>query len=355
MLYHGKAIYQEDALAGNPYRQRYVDSIDNLVDRMEMASYQAREAFMPTSELVQYNESYRRKYYDMLGYPLTGLSGDARQLPDARQEFVARDDFCDIYRIDLETMPDFHFYGILMIPHGVTQGPLAIAQHGGRGTPELCSDLNGKNNYSHFTKILLERGCVVFAPQLLLWNIATDWDSGPIYQIPYDRQKINEELKHLGSGIVALEIYCLIRSIDYLQSLDCVDPTRIGMTGNSYGGFYALYTMAADTRIQAGYACGFFNDRNRVFLSDWRWQNSGHTLHDAEVAALCAPRQLILDVGMTDPVFDYRPAVAEAERIPKYYAAFGALDKFTFNLWPGGHRIDVDSDGFDRFFAALRV
>ena len=41
------------------------------------------------------------------------------------------------------------FYAMLLLPHeGQTPMPLVVAQHGGGGTPELCSDMYGKTKRS---------------------------------------------------------------------------------------------------------------------------------------------------------------------------------------------------------------
>ena len=47
---------------------------------------------------------------------------------------------------------------------GVTEpSRFVISQHGGGGTPELCSDFYGDTNYNHLTRRILSRGAVVSA------------------------------------------------------------------------------------------------------------------------------------------------------------------------------------------------
>jgi hypothetical protein len=108
--------------------------------------------------------------------------------------------------------------------------------------------------------------------------------------------------------------------------------------------------MAADTRIKAGYDAGFFNARDIYDWADWSYKGSAQRFQDAEVAALCAPRKLYLQVGTQDPVFDYHSAVTEAERIGDYFAAFGAAEHFRFNVWEGGHTISDHNEGMDFIF-----
>ena len=74
---------------------------------------------------------------------------------------------------------------------------------------------------------------------------------------------------------------------------------------------------------------------------------------DAEVAGLCAPRHLYIDVGKADLVFDYPNAVTEFERVPKYFNALGVPDNVKFNLWEGGHTVSDTDDGHKFIFDAL--
>lgn len=351
MEFEGKQIYHGDIHEGDSYRREYADSIARLLTRKHAQGYTTRESFLPPSQLKTHREEYRQEYLKMIGFPFDLMR---KELPRVDTVFVGEDDFCKIYRLSLEVAEDFRFYGMLMLPNGITKAPLVIAQHGGGGTPEFCSDFHTANNYNFFTKRALQRGFAVFAPSLLLWSfgIKTGEDF-PQFEIPIDRAVYDQRLRQVGYGITGLEVFCIMRSLDYLCAQEFVDEQRIGMMGLSYGGYFSLHTAAADERIISIYDAGSFNDRSEVCFSDWSYPNSAYLFHDAEVAALCAPRRLRIDVGKQDQVFDYRPSAAEAERIKKYYAAFNAEQEFQFNLWDGGHRFEQDCSGFDFFFDGL--
>ena len=131
----------------------------------------------------------------------------------------------------------------------------------------------------------------------------------------------------------------------------CVDAEKIAMIGLSYGGYFTLHTMAADTRIKAGYCAGVFNDRDVYDWADWSYKGSALCFQDAEVAALCAPRKLYVQVGMEDQVFDYHSAIPEAERVKDYFEAFGVPEHFKFDVWEGGHTVSDHDRGFDFIFS----
>ena len=102
-----------------------------------------------------------------------------------------------------------------------------------------------------------------------------------------------------------------------------------------------------------GYCAGAYNNRDLYNWADWSYKESALLFQDAEVAALCAPRKLYVQVGMEDPVFDYRSAIPEAERVRDYYEAFGLSENFRFDVWNGGHTISDHDEGYEFLFSTL--
>lgn len=343
-------MYKSIVADGDKYRKDFIDGIMSYVNRKNKEGFENRESFMPPETFGDKIEEYRKQYVEMLGIN----NFDFEDCPEPEMSFLGEDSDCKIYRVVVYITKEVPFSGLLMIPHGILKAPLVIAQHGGGGTPELCSDMNGKNNYNRIVRRLLQKGVVVFAPQLLLWNCEEEIDTQPIHNIVYNRRIVDNELKRFGASITALEIKGIMNSITYLSGLECVESDKIGMTGISYGGYFTLHTMAADVRIKAGYSNACFNDRNKYSWFDWCYKNSCNMFHDAEVAALCAPRKLYVAVGKEDVVFDYKTAICEAERVEKYYSALGCADNYQFVAWQGAHTVASTDEGFDFMFSAFK-
>ena len=347
-----KQIYSEPPEAADSFRADYAAGIEAFIKQQSAAAKNTRKQFMPAEGFSQKIEAYRTQFLKMLG--ITNLPVDST--PQMKKEFLASDDVCEIFRVTVTVLDCIPFYGLLLVPHEVSENkpaPLIIAQHGGGGTPELAADFHGKNNYGHLVQRILERGAVVFAPQLLLWNQGKTDVTCPGHKVPYDRTATDVNLKRLGLSIAGLEIYSISQSITALSALNFINGTNIGMAGLSYGGYYTLYTMAADTRIKSGLACGCFNDRDSYPWLDMTYFKSGLTFQDAEVAALCAPRRLFVSIGKKDPVFTFQTALPEAERVKPYYKAFGAENSFQFETWDGGHTVNPMPNGFDFLFSAF--
>ncbi len=351
MEYMNKKIWEENPAAADDYRSRYVEGIQQYIQKKNIQSQNTRRDFMPPHELVKNQEYYRKKYREMLG--LDHFANTS--LKAVEMSYVGSDEICKIYRLSVYITDEIPFYAMLLIPHNVKSPmPLVIAQHGGGGTPELCCDMHGKNNYNHMAQRAMAKGAAILAPQLLLWR-QDEIETMRAHPIDYDRKKIDEQLKRFGCCITGLEISGIMKSLDYVCTLDEIDENRIAMIGLSCGGYFTLHTMAVDTRIKAGYAIASFNSRDVYGWGEWTYNNSANMFQDAEVAALCAPRRLYALVGKEDQVFDYQSAIPEAERVEAYFEAFGKPENYQFRVWDGGHTVADDEEGYEFLFRELNA
>lgn len=340
--------YTESVGTGNAYRTAYQQDVERLVQARQQL---AKEESLAQAARFRDAETVRRRLVQRLGWPLTEYTFS---IPSVRKERVTEDDGITIYRMQIEVLPGFRFYGMLFVREDGTSRPLVIAQHGGDGTPEVCSSLEpaGSSNYNEMTRRLLAQNVNVFAPQLLLWNVEKYF---PDSQSPdLQRHQWDNRLKQCGGSIAALEIYCLRKSLDWLSAQPFTAPGEIGMAGLSYGGFYTLYTAAVEPRIRAGLSCSFFNDRGRYCWNDWTFF-SDDLYFDPEVALLCYPRLLLIAVGEEDPAFRVDSACAEAERLKQLSAAaYGDTDWFVFRRFDGGHEFMHDDNLILRLVQRIR-
>lgn len=346
--YKGKKVWSEQPHIADIYRIQYIHGIESYIQRKNQECQEERRRFMSPEKLCKDQELYRELYKDMLGLHFE----KEEKVPETLITYVGQDEICKIYRLSVYITKEIPFYAMLLIPHGVKKCPLVIAQHGGYGTPELCSDMHGKNNYNHMVQRILERKAAVLAPQLLLW-VTEELETARAHPIPYDRRKIDSNLKRYGSSITAMEICGIQKSLDAVCELPEILEDKIAMMGLSYGGYFTLYTMAADTRIKAGYTAGVFNDRDVYDWADFVYPFSALKFQDAEVAALCAPRKLYIQIGKEDKVFDYRSALPEIEKVRDYYQALECTDNLKISIWEGGHTISMDEEGYDFLFSVF--
>lgn len=326
--------YLELEKYGNGYRKTYQEGLDSLLTALKKNTEKERNQFM-----MEYGANpalFREKVRQTLGWPLTLQT---RTPVHSKMHFVAQDALSEIYRVQLEIHPGVWLYGILFLKDRLKKRPLVIAQHGGLGTPEMCSSFFDSENYNDMTRRILQKDVNVFCPQLFLW------EPQRFGRTARTRTALDNSLKHMGSSIAAVELDGLMKCIDWLSGLEWIDSARIGMIGLSYGGFYTLYLAALDTRVKAALCSCFFNDRTVYNNSDWSWFGSANMFEDAEVATLVCPRKLWIQVADNDELFHACSAEKEFNRLCEICK--NDSDYLHFEIFQGVHEFSHSDAGID--------
>lgn len=336
--------YQESLNAADEQKKRYADGIDFVIRMLEEDITAARDPYL--KHLFVAAEKYREDLAKTIGWPMGATRPTTP--PDVTAELLYEDDAVTCSRLRIRLFGEFYAGGLFFRQKAEGKHPLVVVQHGGVGSPELIAGFyNGGNthNYNDMLSRVLSRGAHVFAPQLLLWNKETHGN------LPYNRELADARLRRSGSSLAALELFTVIRSLDYFTSLDTVDT--IGMVGLSYGGFYALYTAALDTRIHATVASSHFFSRETIPTVD-RSFGGKCFLDDAAVATLVYPRTLVITVGKNDPLFSYSAAEAQWKRFLGYCEQEKIhRDWVEFLPFEGNHEFPKDDEALDILFDAL--
>ncbi|MCA9216215.1 MAG: acetylxylan esterase [Planctomycetales bacterium] len=148
-----------------------------------------------------------------------------------------------------------------------------------------------------------------------------------------------------GYSSAGVEAWNGIRAIDYLQSLDFVDPERIGMTGRSGGGVYSWWGAATDERVKCAIPVAGITDLQNYVVDgaveghcDCMFMVNTHRWDYPTIAALVAPRPLLISNTDRDSLFPldgvYR-TYAEARRI---YELVDAPENIALHITAGGHK-----------------
>lgn len=245
---------------------------------------------------------------------------------------------------------------VVLCPHQTTQAgknePAGLA-----GNPQLHTALH-----------LVQRGFITFTYDAICFGERHDAASGHYGDaIPFYR-------KHPQWSLLGKMIWDMSRAIDFLETLDFVDSSRIGSAGHSHGGITTLFAMAFDERVKAGVSnCGF--DTFRIDGNVWRWSHatalmprlgfylgSKHinmdfyrAVPDSEVIqtpfdmhellALIAPRPLFLSTSDEDFVFpnagwSARRALARLEPV---YALLNGVGNLEGHFFSGGHNFPTNT------------
>jgi dienelactone hydrolase len=252
------------------------------------------------------------------------------------------------YEVTLDTHPDVFVYGVLLIPKDRRgRHPVVVAQHGLNGRPQSMflqpevEKKDGRNTdwgyYRNVAAKLADDGFVVFVPQ----NFYTG-----------DFRFIQKQANPLRLSTFSFTLAWHQRILEWLGSLDYVDPARIGFYGLSYGGKtalrippllpgYALSICSGDfnewihklTTVDAGYSY--------MFTQEWEmpeW-NLGHVANHAEMAKLMAPRPFMVERGHRDGVGVDEWIAYEFADVQRYYDELGLGPRARIEYFNGPHRI----------------
>jgi len=259
---------------------------------------------------------------------------------------------CGTYRRDrivFDVEATMSVPAFLLVPHDlVAPGPAVLAQHGhGPGKSEVCglddapsraAIVEHNGDYGHQ---LARRGYVVLAPDLRCFGERADWT-------PPEKYLCDLNLVHAyadGVSPLTQNLWDLARALDVLSAHSLVDPDRIGMVGLSYGATCTLFLAACDERVRACVVSGYFSSWKAAHRVPWNLCGSQvlpgmlGELEHVDLAALVAPRPMLVESGSDDvlfPVAVAREGVAEVRRV---YDAFDApADALAHDTFEGEHR-----------------
>lgn len=150
-----------------------------------------------------------------------------------------------------------------------------------------------------------------------------------------------------------VELWNAIRALDYLESRPEVDATRIGVTGRSGGGATSWWVLAADDRPQAfAPVAGIVDLRDHLCTNtsarhprgviaghcDCMFMVNTYRWDFPLVAALAAPRPLLLGNSDADDIFPVPGYRRLADKVRRVYDLYGAGDRFQLMETAGPHK-----------------
>lgn len=231
----------------------------------------------------------------------------------------------------------------LLVPENRREpGPAVLAVHGhGPGKATVVGLEPTEAPDGDYARQLARRGYVVLAPDLRCFGERLDWN-------PPDHYACDTNLVHAvmaGWSPLTQNLWDMARALDVLEGHELVDPGRIGVAGLSYGGTISLFLAAWDRRVAAAVVSGYFSSWAESHKMPWNMCGSQvlagmlGELEHVDVAALVAPRPLLVESGRDDDLFPAPVAVAEMAKLQQVYEATGAVEgSLVHDVFDGGHQ-----------------
>ncbi|MBP1992299.1 alpha/beta hydrolase family protein [Paenibacillus eucommiae] len=300
-------------------------------------------------EWMQWREQFFPKLLELMGdWP--------RERVELQPVILERTEF-DAYtceKIIIQSEANMKIPMYMLIPRKAAKGnPAILCLHGhGAGKDDVMGIQHGERqrevdykelNY-HIAPRLAEDGFVVLVPDARGFG-----ERSLGYGKPHRHgEKDGCDLVFLksimmGFNPLTLNIWDIMRCIDYLETREEVDPGRIGSAGLSFGGAWSLYATVFEERIKASAVCGYFNTFES-FAINWGNFCGSMTIPNvlkygemADVAALIAPRPLLISNGNQDHGFPIEASIQAFPTLEKAYQAAGYPDRVKHDVFDGGH------------------
>ena len=238
---------------------------------------------------------------------LNGLPAQPASKPILSKKRIYGDYY--VQNFALEILPGVYCTGSMYHPVKYKKGscPIVLNPNGHFG--------KGRYRYDHQVRCAMQAkmGCIAVSYDLFSW----------------DEQLLQFEPRaHRTAMAHTIQSLNAIRLLDYLCSLREADTTRVGITGGSGGGSQTMFITAIDDRITLSIPVVMTSS---YFVGGCPCE-SGNPIHlsangtnNAEIAAMCAPRPMLIVSDGKDWTKDV--PWLEFPFIQRTYAFYGANDQ----------------------------
>ena len=331
------------------------------------------------SDLRAWQRTARARVFDHLFY--------APPPVEPKAEIVRRTDRGDYVEeyLTLQTTPDLRIPAYVLIPKKArlpAPGILVLHSHDGiylwgkekvvavdREHPYLTTFKRERYGGKSIASELARRGYVTMAIDMFFWGerrMLLD-DDPPAYRdqpstmserdirafnqrASQDESLVGRSLFTAGLTWPGVILWDDIRTLDYLAARPEVDATRLGCVGLSVGGYRSFLLGALDERIKVAVDVGW--------MTSFGAQIKQHVIHTVglsfhinglyryldfpDIAALVAPRALLVINGSQDRLFSLDGVRAAFDKIGRCYAKAAAADRARCRMYDAPHEFNLE-------------
>ena len=294
-----------------------------------------------------------RKLRTLIGYP----TFEAAPLQPQVTEEVRLEGYLR-QRVVIQTEPEVWMPFFALVPDGA-RGPLptVIAAHGhssgGKSAvagatdiPEVAESIRAFN-YDYGVQ-LVKRGFLVLCPDARGFGERQEL---VVKENPLTGscQVINNMAMPMGQTVTGMWTWDLHRLLDYAHTRADCDRRRVGCAGLSGGGLQTLWATALDTqgRISCSVISGYLYGYKESLLDLHGNCSCNYVPHLYEhvdmgdIAALIAPRPLLVETGDKDPLngaSGVDNVLSQLDIVRRAYQLHGAEERLDHHVFPGEHR-----------------
>ncbi len=279
--------------------------------------------------------TYRKQLFEMLG--LSPLPPKTDLKPQITNSTTS--DGIIVENVTFQSRPGLHVTGNLYRPvkqEGKIPAILYVCGHG--SVKKNGINYGSKSHYQHHGAWFARNGYVCLTIDTLQLGEIEGLHHGTY------REGMWWWLSR-GYTPAGVEAWNCIRALDYLQSRPEVNGDKLGVTGRSGGGAYSWWISAIDERIKASVpVAGITNLKNYVIDGaveghcDCMFMVNTYQWDYAQVAALVAPRPLLISNTDKDSIFPLDGVVDVYRETMKIYELYGVPRNLGLQITEGPHK-----------------
>lgn len=334
--------------------ETYYTSMDYLLQTYDEC---ARKHSFRANTVPEY-EAWKREVRSVLS-DITGIRNmkkcplNPKTVESCRMNGYRRD------KVILQTESNVWMPFYILIPDGMEKGEkrasvIAAHGHGSAGKYVIAGrdDIPAVKKAIEETRCdygvkLVKEGYVVFCPDARGSGERREkTEQGEENLFTSSCTALNNAAISLGRSLTGMWTWDLMRLIDYIESCDFCDSTRIGCCGMSGGGLQTLWLAAMDDRVKCAVISGYFHGYKDTLLRTNKcgcnfvphlWEN----VDIGDIGALIAPRALLIESGLYDPLNGERGIVDVYEQVEitrNAYQVAGEEQKLQHYVFEGKHQ-----------------
>ena len=317
-------------------------------DRMFAEYFKAETELLSTRSLAEIKSledwsgcktEYRRQLAEMLGLDPLPARTDMKPVVTGR---VDHPEFT-VENLHFQSLPGLYVTANLYLPKKLTKPAPAILYLCGHAVVKTNGvSFGNKTGYQHHGTWFARNGYVCLTIDTI--------QLGEIEGMHHGTHRFAHWWWNArGYTPAGVEAWNGIRALDYLETRPEVDKTRFGLTGRSGGGAYSWWVAALDERIKvAAPVAGITDLKNHVVDGvveghcDCMFQVNSHRWDYAQVAALVAPRPLLICNTDKDSIFPLDGVTRIHEKTRRIYNLHKAGGNLGLLITEGPHKDTQD-------------
>jgi dienelactone hydrolase len=245
-------------------------------------------------------EPNRQRLAHILGIRDPRVPFDAPELlgTTAQPALVGQGTGYEVFAVRWPAFADVHGEGLLLVPRGKRAADVIAIPDADQTPEQIVGLMPGVPAESQYARRLAESGCRVLVPVLIDRQMKrrtnADGEGGGTLT---SREFLYRSAFELGRHLIGYELQKVLAGVDWFVKDAGRATTRIGVMGWGEGGMLALLAGALDPRIDATCVSGYFGDQQTIWKQpiDRNVSSLLDEFGDAELAAMVAPRKLIIE------------------------------------------------------------